>query len=329
MSFKPFHNRWLRYLIGMVAFALLASALFPAPESASAPAALPNTEQGITPIAQETIEEAPANTLNALLSATGRESLFDGAYELNFGAQWLTSNVTSMYNGQWFTEPMTYSMVTDAVSGDTLPMFEGDIVLNLNSVTGAGSAVNRTSLLWPGGVVAWDIVATMPAQYRIFDAIEHWEEYTKIRFVERTAANAKQYPNYIHFQPAAGCWSYVGMQGGAQPIGLALGCGTGSTIHEIGHALGVWHEQSRIDRDEHITVYFENIVNGMQHNFAKHTTDGQDVGEYDYLSIMHYPRWAFSKNGKDTIVPKTEVEIGQRTTLSPGDIATIEFLYGK
>lgn len=67
----------------------------------------------------------------------------------------------------------------------------------------------------------------------------------------------------------------------------------------------------------------------MEHNFAKHVVDGQDLGQYDYNSIMHYPRWAFSKNGKDTIVPKIDVEIGQRTELSAGDIAAIEFLYGK
>jgi hypothetical protein len=305
---KPFHTRWLRYLIGMIVFAVAASALFPAPQPAPA---------------------SPADATDALAAAarsSGVEEVppaQDGVYELNIGTEFYTSTVTSMALGQWFTAPLTYTIV------DGLPIFEGDIVLNLNSTTTMGSAINRTSLLWPGGIVAYEIAPNFPAQYRIHDAIAHWEEKTRIRFVERTEANASQYPNYIRFITAAGCWSYVGMQGGMQPIGLALGCGTGSTIHEIGHALGLWHEQSRIDRDDYVTIHFDNIIKGMEHNFAKHVVDGQDLGQYDYNSIMHYPRWAFSKNGKDTIVPKIDVEIGQRTELSAGDIAAIEFLYGK
>jgi hypothetical protein len=297
MSVKPFQQRWLRYLLGMVVLALVLSALFP--------------NRRDTP---------EANNLEA---DNLTSEAFDNALEFSVGQEVYSATITSMAGGQWFTSPMNYTVI------EGLPIAEGDIVLNLNTTTTAGTSINRTSLLWPGGIVAWDFAPNFPAQYRVFDAIEHWEAKTKIRFVERTAANASQYPNWVRFTPAAGCWSYVGMQGGMQPIGLATGCSTGSTIHEIGHALGLWHEQSRIDRDEHVTIYFENIINGMAHNFAKHVSDGQDLGEYDYASIMHYPRWAFSKNGKDTIVPKIEVEIGQRGELSAGDIAAIEALYGK
>lgn len=297
MKIKPFHRRWLLALMGMVALALLLNTLFPA---------LPATPRSDTTLAGSDSEPAQ-----------------DGALELNVGDDWYTSNVTSMYNGTWFTAPMDYTLV------EANPIYEGDIVLNLNSVSTAGSAVNRASLLWPGGVLVWELSPSFPAQYRVFDAIEHWEEKTGIRFIQRTADNASKYPNYVRFVQASGCWSYVGMQGGMQQLGLALGCTTGSTIHEIGHALGLWHEQSRIDRDEFVTIHFDNIISSMAHNFARHVADGVDVGAYDYNSIMHYPRWAFSKNGKDTIVPKTEVEIGQRTTLSDGDIAAIQTLYGK
>ena len=53
------------------------------------------------------------------------------------------------------------------------------------------------------------------------------------------------------------------------------------------------------------------------------------MGEYDYDSIMHYPRWAFSKNGKDTIVPHGDQIIGQRSSLSEGDIAAVEYMYSR
>jgi hypothetical protein len=66
----------------------------------------------------------------------------------------------------------------------------------------------------------------------------------------------------------------------------------------------------------------------MLHNFDQHVVDGIDLGTYDYGSIMHYPKDAFSQNGGDTIVPKQEgVQIGQRTGLSAGDIAAVKNLY--
>ena len=63
-----------------------------------------------------------------------------------------------------------------------------------------------------------------PNQQRVTDAIAHWEANTPFRFPLRTAANAGQYPNYVRFTDAGGCWSMVGMQGGQQTISLGAGC---------------------------------------------------------------------------------------------------------
>lgn len=66
------------------------------------------------------------------------------------------------------------------------------------------------------------------------------------------------------------CWSYVGKNGGAQIVSLqppddtgpnCLG-GEGRPIHELMHALGVFHEQSRADRDKFIKVHLENVIPG-------------------------------------------------------------------
>jgi hypothetical protein len=106
-------------------------------------------------------------------------------------------------------------------------------------------------------------------------------------------------------------------------VNLADGCQLGQTIHEIGHVIGLWHEQSREDRDSFVTIQWANIEPGKEHNFNQHISDGDDVGAYDYGSIMHYGRTAFSRNGQDTIVPinPAGAAIGQRTALSAGDIA--------
>uniref|UniRef100_A0AC35G4G8 Metalloendopeptidase n=1 Tax=Panagrolaimus sp. PS1159 TaxID=55785 RepID=A0AC35G4G8_9BILA len=129
------------------------------------------------------------------------------------------------------------------------------------------------------------------------------------------------------------CYSQVGRTGGKQELSLGRGCLFHEIIvHELMHSLGFWHEHSRIDRDDHIRIKWENILPGMKSQFDIISGALQDtLGEnYDYRSIMHYDSTAFSRNGQNTI--ETMVDgftgvIGSATDLSDLDVVKIEKLY--
>lgn len=225
-----------------------------------------------------------------------------------------------------------------------LAIFEGDIVLGTvqefedqaayldglddNTVIGQSTVIAGQRYRWPNGVVPYDIHGDLPDAERVVEAIRHWQERTAIRFVERSPDNASQLPHWVTFQPADGCAAAVGMQGGNQVVHLGDHCHLGKVMHEIGHVIGLWHEQSREDRDDFVVIHTDNIDPDQAFNFDQHIADGDDVGPYDYRSIMHYPRDAFSWNGEPTIEPVDPgVEIGQRTGLSDGDVAAVATIY--
>lgn len=111
----------------------------------------------------------------------------------------------------------------------------------------------------------------------------------------------------------------------------------GTAIHEIMHALGWDHTHQRPDRDSYVTIHEANIEAGQQSQFSKISEIGSPLYQqvqkgqlYDYDSIMHYPKKAFSKNGKATITTKNSLydnKIGQRDGLSRRDIEEIQQYY--
>lgn len=71
---------------------------------------------------------------------------------------------------------------------------------------------------------------------------------------------------FLHDQGEnSGCWSYVGRLGGRQQLNLQLGgcIWDDIIIHEFLHAAGFYHQQSATERDDYVTIMWENITPGM------------------------------------------------------------------
>ncbi|XP_027868277.1 meprin A subunit beta-like isoform X1 [Xiphophorus couchianus] len=139
---------------------------------------------------------------------------------------------------------------------------------------------------------------------------------------------------YIKIQKLDGCWSYIGRQlANGQDLSIGAGCDTlGVVEHELLHALGFYHEQSRYDRDDYVLIEFANILAGKENNFVKaRSNESTTYGvPYDYMSVMHYGKNAFSNGNGPTIItinPKFQDVIGQRLEMSSSDALELNLRY--
>uniref|UniRef100_A0A672G4B0 Metalloendopeptidase n=1 Tax=Salarias fasciatus TaxID=181472 RepID=A0A672G4B0_SALFA len=160
----------------------------------------------------------------------------------------------------------------------------------------------------------------------IDNALKSFESKSCIRFVARTHQR-----DYLRIESQGGCFSSVGKQGGGQVLSLnRQGCMyPGVVQHEVLHALGFRHEHNRSDRDQYVRINWQNIQPQSAYNFDKQDTNNLGVS-YDYGSIMHYGKTAFSIDGyMETItpIPDPSVNIGQQKDFSKLDIEKLNKLY--
>ena len=240
---------------------------------------------------------------------------------------------TGVYRGH----VVTYEII------DGLAVWDGDIILGTPEPSGVFAApskaldipgkalvaVSNKKRLWPGGIIPYVIDPELSHPF-VLDAtqkaIQHWNENTVIRLVERT-----DQPNWVRFVPGGGCRAPVGMVGGEQKVLLGESCGPGAVVHEIGHAVGLWHEQQRNDRDPHVWVW-SNPLDPNRIYSQKKGRLGLDIGPYDYGSVMHYTfRGPLNPIPPGIVLGKGGPQVWKSSDrgLSPGDIDGVSRLYGR
>jgi hypothetical protein len=204
----------------------------------------------------------------------------------------------------------------------------GFCLLTFNQIQSANTGPDPSRYRWPGGVIPFVIDADIPHPERIYDAMLQWTAATPIRLVRRT--DETNYVRFVRENNDGLCFSSIGMIGGEQKIRTDDKCETGTLVHEIGHTVGLWHEQSRQDRDRFVKVVYQNITQGSLRDFERHINDEPDFSNYDFASIMHYGAYADSKEpgGASIETIPAGIPIGQRKSLSLGDIDAVEHMYG-
>lgn len=213
---------------------------------------------------------------------------------------------------------------------DGLNFFQGDIVLTDkqlaedNPVNKGGASFSR----WPGAKIYYTVASNMGSinANKITSAVNEYNTKTNTQWIPRT--NQTNYVEFI-FGSSSGSdgWAHIGFQGGRQNISLDQYISVGSVIHEMGHAVGLYHEHARKDRDQYVSIQWNNIQDGQAYNFNMYNS-GTDIGPFNINSVMMYWPNSYSKNGQPTIKRANNTNFTyNRTGFTTGDINTINTMY--
>uniref|UniRef100_A0A0N4Z573 Zinc metalloproteinase n=1 Tax=Parastrongyloides trichosuri TaxID=131310 RepID=A0A0N4Z573_PARTI len=219
-------------------------------------------------------------------------------------------------------------------------MYQGDIILSDKQIDGIinESTNNKKKRSVTNDVTGkWDLKIYYEVEPDVNKkyiqlALSGIEEETCLKFIH---GKPPKQDKYLRYFKGDGCYSYVGkMPGiGPQDISIGSGCDSIATIlHETSHALGLYHEMSRSDRDKYITIKAENIDPRELSNFNIHPESiatSYNVG-FNYGSIMLYHKYSFSINRNPTIFTNRyeyKRTMGQEGFLKFTDIKMINMHY--
>ncbi|WP_419488066.1 M12 family metallopeptidase [Chryseobacterium bernardetii] len=233
-------------------------------------------------------------------------------------------NTANLKKGQLDGQEITYERKNG------MNFFQGDIVLSDQQLAenGASNKGGASLYRWPNRTIYYTIASNMGSINinKINTAVNEYNSKTNTRWVQRT--NQSNYVEFI-FGSSTGAdgWAHIGYQGGKQTISLDQYISVGSVIHEMGHTVGLYHEHARKDRDQYVSIQWNNIQDGQAYNFNKYNS-GTDIGPFNINSVMMYWPNSYSKNGLPTIKRADNTNFTyNRTGFTTGDINTINAMY--
>lgn len=211
-----------------------------------------------------------------------------------------------------------------------------EALAKLDAPVGAPRTMYDQAKLWPGGLVRFKLkpglnlkiagaARAAAAHYNQFTAetgvrFEEVDESYQGDHIRVVLASDPDEPSHCFYYNTKGVKQYVpcsesiGYTGGTQRIWLNIVDNISIwqvAAHEFGHALGQFHEHSRCERNEFITLAYKGAVEGPYCDLT--TTEA-----YDTWSIMHYSEGEFA--GRATFKPG--VSVPPAKSVHPGLVDT-------
>lgn len=234
------------------------------------------------------------------------------------------------------------------VERNGLLLLEGDILVGRTSESPSAlkqsldvtqfNGIPQGNLRWPEGRIPYVVsnVFTAAQEKMISQAMKEIKDRTGVRFVHRT--HEEDFVRIIKTNDGCYYEAGPGRKGGVQELSLQdnnqASCFYHDIIiHELLHAVGLWHEQSRYDRNQFVSIIWDNIAKGRKPQFQRIPASRSDVYDtgYDYRSVMHYDKNAFGVTSTAiTIRPKDEDYlnvIGRVESMSANDARKVRRIY--